>query len=62
MSEVFEFSKDYSRYVFTVNYKTGMGKFRRVKALPVYETYEQAEEAAKKYTVEKCYIRRNFAR
>lgn len=62
MSAVFDFSKDYDRYAYAVNYKTGTGNFRRVKGLPVYETYEQAEAAAKKYTVEKCYIHRTFAR
>lgn len=59
---VFDFSKDYSRYIFTVNYKTSTGKFKRVKGIPVYETYEEAEKAAAKYTVEKCYIHRTFAR
>lgn len=62
MRNVFDFSKEYERYVYYVNYKTSTGKFRRVKGLPVYETYEQAEIAAKKYTVEKCYIHRDFAR
>lgn len=60
--KVFDFSKDYSRYIFVINYKTTTGKFKRVKGLPPYETYEEAEKAAKKYTVEKCYIHREFAR
>jgi len=62
MRDVFGFSKEYERYVYYVMYNTSLGKFRRVKGLPVYETYEQAETAAKKYTVEKCYIHRDFAR
>lgn len=62
MRDVFSFSKNYERYVYYVNYKTRNGKFKRVKGLPVYETYEQAEAAAKKYTVKKCYIHRDFAR
>ena len=59
---LFDFSKHYERYVYFINYKTANGKFKRVKGLPVYETYEEAEKAAKKYTVEKCYIHRDFAR
>ena len=59
---VFEFTKEYSRYVFTINYKTKAGNFRRLKGLPVYESYEEAEKAAKKYTVEKVYIHRTFVR
>lgn len=62
MTTVFDFSKEYTRYVFTINYKTSLGNFKRIKGLPVYETYEEAEKAAKKYTVEKCYIHRTFAR
>lgn len=62
MNSVFDFSKDYSRYILTVNYRTSAGNFRRVKNLPVYESYEEAEKAAQKYTVEKCYIQRTFAR
>ena len=59
---VFDFSKEYSRYVFTVNYRTSLGNFRRLKGLPSYETYEEAEKAAKQYTVEECHILREFIR
>lgn len=59
---VFDFSKKYDSYVYTINYKTSLGGFKRIKGLPMYETYEEAENAAKKYTVEKCYIHRTFAR
>ncbi len=62
MKLVFDYSKNYTRYSYVVNYKTGTGKFRRIKGLPDYETYEEAELAAKKYSVEKCYIHRDFVR
>lgn len=59
---VFMFNKNYDRYTYVINYKTSTGKFRRVKGLPVYESYEEAEKAAEKYAMEKCYIHRDFVR
>ena len=55
---VFDFSKNYSRYLFVVIKPNG----QRVKGLPVYETYEEAEAAAKKMTLDKYYSRREFVR
>lgn len=62
MNSVFNFSKNYTGYSYAIYYKTGAGNFRRVKGLPVYETHEEAEKASKKYTVEKCYIHRDFVK
>ncbi len=64
MTQVFSYTKDYTRYSYVVNYKTRNGNFRRVKGLPDYETYEEAEIAAKHYagTAEKYYVHRNFVR
>lgn len=62
INDIFNFSKNYDRYVYEVMYKTVLGKFKQVKGLPVYETYEQAEAAAKRYAVEKYYIHRGFIR
>jgi hypothetical protein len=62
VSEVFEFSKEYTRYVFTINYKTSAGKFRRIKGLQSYESYEEALKAAKEGTEQKYYIHRTFVR
>lgn len=58
---VFEFSKEYTRYVWVINYKTSAGNFRRIKGLPPYETYEEAEKVTKHCSV-KTYIHREFAR
>ena len=64
MTQVFSYTKDYTRYSYVVCYKTSLGNFRRVKGLPDYETYEEAEIAAKYYagTAEKYYVHRDFVR
>lgn len=62
MRAVFDFSKNYDRYCYAVNYKTSTGNFRRVRGLPVYETYEEAEEAAKKAELDTYCIHRYFVR
>jgi len=64
MTQVFDYSKEYTRYSYVVNYKTSAGNFRRVKGLPDYETYEEAELAAKHYAGinGKYYVHRDFVR
>lgn len=61
MNTVFDFSKEYTRYTYVINRKTAKG-WKRVKGLPVYETYEEADKAAKKAGLERYSVHREFAR